>query len=120
MNRRRSLRLRLFGVILLTVFAGLIAYPRAVSRVPWLGSAVSGLRINLGLDLQGGIHLEYAVDTSQIPEEKRADALQAALAVIERRVNAFGVGEPLVQLSRAGSEDRIIVELPGVKDVDEA
>lgn len=120
MNRRRSLRLRLFGVILLTVFAGVIAYPRAVSRVPWLGSAVSGLRINLGLDLQGGIHLEYAVDTSQIPEEKRADALQAALAVIERRVNAFGVGEPLVQLSRAGSEDRIIVELPGVKDVDEA
>lgn len=120
MTRRRSLRLRLLGVIFLTVFAGVLAYPRLVSRVPWIGAAVSGLRINLGLDLQGGIHLEYAVDTSQIPEEKRSDALQAALAVIERRVNAFGVGEPLVQLSRSGSEDRIIVELPGVKDVDEA
>lgn len=120
MTRRRSLRLRLLGVIFLTVFAGVLAYPRSVSRVPWIGAAVSGLRINLGLDLQGGIHLEYAVDTSQIPEEKRSDALQAALAVIERRVNAFGVGEPLVQLSRSGSEDRIIVELPGVKDVDEA
>ncbi len=120
MTRQRSLRLRLLGVIFLTVFAGALAYPRPVSRVPWIGAAVSGLRINLGLDLQGGIHLEYAVDTSQIPEEKRSDALQAALAVIERRVNAFGVGEPLVQLSRSGSEDRIIVELPGVKDVDEA
>lgn len=120
MNKRRALRLRLLGVILLAVFAGILTYPRSVSRVPWLGSAVSGLRVNLGLDLQGGIHLEYAVDTSQIPEEKRNDALQAALAVIERRVNAFGVGEPLVQLSRSGSEDRIIVELPGVKDVDEA
>lgn len=120
MSIRHWLRLRLLGVILLAVFAGIIAYPRAVSRVPWLGSAVAELRVNLGLDLQGGIHLEYAVDTSQIPDEKRNDALQAALAVIERRVNAFGVGEPLVQLSRAGSEDRIIVELPGVKDVDEA
>ena len=120
MERRHSLRLKLFGVILLAIFAGVVAYPRVVSRVPWLGSAVAGLKVNLGLDLQGGIHLEYAVDTSQIPEEKRSDALQAALAVIERRVNAFGVGEPLVQLSRSGNEDRIIVELPGVKDVDEA
>ncbi len=120
MSTRHWLRLRLLGVIFLAVFAGIVAYPRAVSRVPWLGSAVSGLKVNLSLDLQGGIHLEYAVDTSQIPDEKRNDALQAALAVIERRVNAFGVGEPLVQLSRAGNEDRIIVELPGVKDVDEA
>lgn len=120
MNIRRWLQLRLVGVFLLAVFAGMVAYPRSVSRVPWLGNAVAGLRVNLGLDLQGGIHLEYKVDTSQIPEEKRSEALQAALAVIERRVNAFGVGEPLVQLSRSGNEDRIIVELPGVKDVEEA
>ncbi len=120
MNMKRWRELRLLGVILLAVVAGVMAYPRAVSSVPWLGSAVSSLRVNLGLDLQGGIHLEYKVDTSQIPEEKRSAALQSALAVIERRVNAFGVGEPLVQLSRSGNEDRIIVELPGVKDVDEA
>lgn len=120
MNAKQWIQLRFFGVILLVVFASVVAYPRAVARVPWLGTAVGALRVNLGLDLQGGIHLEYRVDTAQIPEEKRSEALQAALAVVERRVNAFGVGEPLVQLSRSGSEDRIIVELPGVKDVDEA
>ncbi|MEI9966781.1 MAG: peptidylprolyl isomerase [Candidatus Moraniibacteriota bacterium] len=46
--------------------------------------------------------------------------MAAAEAVIERRVNAFGVGEPLVQQSRSGSERRIIVELPGVKDIEQA
>ena len=84
MTRQRSLRLTARSYFL-TVFAGVLAYPRSVSRVPWIGAAVSGLRINLGLDLQGGIHLEYAVDTSQIPEEKRSDARTAALTVIERR-----------------------------------
>jgi protein-export membrane protein SecD len=78
------------------------------------------LQVNKGLDLQGGIHLEYKADVSQIESEKVGDALAAAEAVIERRVNAFGVGEPLVQLSRSGTEQRIIVELPGIKDIEEA
>lgn len=116
----RQVRLRFAFIIVLALVVGAVSYPRAVSRVPWVGPLVSKLSLNLGLDLQGGIHLEYAVDTSNIPEEKRSEALQAALDVIERRVNAFGVGEPLVQLSRAGDEDRILVELPGVKDVEEA
>lgn len=64
--------------------------------------------------------MEYAADTSNIAKDKEKDALQAAEAVIERRVNAFGVGEPLVQLSKAGSENRIIVELPGIKNIEEA
>lgn len=46
--------------------------------------------------------------------------MQAAQDVIARRVNAFGVGEPVVQTSVSGSEHRIIVELPGVKDIGEA
>ncbi len=76
--------------------------------------------MNKGLDLQGGIHLEYEADVSQLAPEKQDEALAAAEAVIERRVNAFGVGEPLVQLSRSGSTQRIIVELPGVKDIEQA
>ncbi len=119
-NSKRLIRYRFFGVLFLAVFAAAISYPRLVARVPWIGASISSLQTNLGLDLQGGIHLEYKVDTTQIPEEKRNEALQSALAVVERRVNAFGVGEPLVQLSRAGDEDRVIVELPGVKDVDGA
>ncbi|QQS21386.1 MAG: protein translocase subunit SecD [Candidatus Moraniibacteriota bacterium] len=117
---KRWLSLRLFGVLLLAVLATLIAFPQGAKMIPWLGPKLASLSANLGLDLQGGIHLEYRVDTSQIPSEKKTEALQAALGVVERRVNAFGVGEPVVQLSRSGNEDRIIVELPGVKDVDEA
>lgn len=121
MNVRQKLRLRFAGVILLGIAAGVIAYPRALFFLPESFRApVERLQLNLGLDLQGGIHLEYKADVSGLPEEKRADALSAAEAVIERRVNAFGVGEPLVQLSKSGGEDRIIVELPGVSDIEEA
>lgn len=82
--------------------------------------ALNKLKINLGLDLQGGIHLEYKADVSGIESSKITDALSGAQDVIERRVNAFGVGEPLVQSAKSGGEYRIIVELPGVKDIEEA
>ena len=74
-------------------------------------------KLKLGLDLQGGTHLTYEGDLKDIPADARADAMSSARDVIERRVNAFGVSEPLVQVS---GSDRIIVELPGVKDVNEA
>ena len=111
---------RVLGIVLLAVASGVIAYPRAVFFVPKLEQKLNELPIQLGLDLQGGIHLEYKVDLSQIDAAKQKDALTAAEAVIERRVNAFGVGEPLVQLSKSGTENRIIVELPGVKDIEKA
>jgi preprotein translocase subunit SecD len=71
----------------------------------------------LGLDLQGGTHLVYEGDLKDIPQDARVDAMNSARNVIERRVNSFGVSEPVVQLS---SDNRIIIELPGVKDVNEA
>lgn len=107
-------------VLLLGLVCGIISYPQAVKFIPPVFNMVDGLKVNRGLDLQGGIHLEYNADVSQIESAKVTDALTAAEAVIERRVNAFGVGEPLVQLSRSGSEHRIIVELPGIKDIEQA
>ena len=120
MKQHVKIRTQFAGVLLLALFTGVIAYPQSVRFIPPLYNLVKDLKVNEGLDLQGGIHLEYAADVSGLPEEKRVEALTAAEAVIERRVNAFGVGEPLVQLSRAGSEHRIIVELPGIKDVEQA
>ena len=111
---------KMLGILLLAIVSGAIAYPKTVFFVPKLEKQLNELPIRLGLDLQGGIHLEYKVDVSQIDAAKQKDALTAAEAVIERRVNAFGVGEPLVQLSKSGMEDRIIVELPGVKDIEQA
>ena len=82
----------------------------------------SSYRFKLGLDLAGGTELVYKADMSQTPPEEQADALSALQGVIERRVNLFGVAEPLVQTERAGAlsgttEDRLLVDLPGVTDI---
>jgi len=74
-------------------------------------------QINLGLDLQGGMHLVLKVDTSKLPKDLKVDARDRALQVIRNRVDKFGVTEPLIQPS---GKDRIIVELPGIKDRERA
>ena len=82
---------------------------------------VKELPFSLGLDLQGGTHLVYQADVQNIPEQDRAGALESVRDVIERRVNAFGVSEPVVQVNKSlGGDYRIIAELAGVKDVKEA
>lgn len=80
---------------------------------------------NLGLDLSGGTHLIYQADISQIESSSVPDAMQSLKNTIERRVNLFGVAEPLVQVEQGGAlgnenDQRLIVELPGVTDVEEA
>jgi len=78
----------------------------------------------LGLDLSGGTHLVYEADLSAITPNEEEDAMSALRDVIERRVNVFGVSEPLVQVEKGSFlgeiKDRLIVELPGVTDVAEA
>ena len=73
-----------------------------------------------GLDLAGGSHLVFEADTSQLAEEKRKVALEGVRDVIERRVNLFGISEPNVQVSNFEGKERVIVELPGIKDTKEA
>lgn len=79
----------------------------------------------LGLDLSGGTALVYRADVSSLPSSDIADSLAALRDTIERRVNAFGVAEPLVQTETGGTlagsrENRLIVELPGVTDTQKA
>jgi SecD/SecF fusion protein len=74
-------------------------------------------RINLGLDLKGGVHLALKVDTSQFAEDAKADAVDRALEVIRNRIDEFGVREPSIQKQ---GEDEIVVQLPGVTDRDRA
>ncbi|HET9582072.1 MAG TPA: protein translocase subunit SecD [Gemmatimonadota bacterium] len=75
--------------------------------------------IQLGLDLQGGMHLVLELDESgqSLAEEERRDAIDRALEIIRNRVDQFGVSEPLIQ--KVGDE-RIIVELPGIQDQERA
>ena len=70
----------------------------------------------LGLDLQGGAHLMYQADLEGVDEREVEDRMRALRDLIERRVDHFGIGEPVVQVRG----DRISVELPGVRDQDEA
>lgn len=82
---------------------------------------VKELNFNLGLDLQGGTQLIYEADMSGIAEIDRSGAIESARDIIERRVNTFGVSEPLVQANKGrNGEYRIIAELAGIKDVEEA
>jgi preprotein translocase subunit SecD len=88
------------------------------SILPLDGERLGRTGFQLGLDLKGGSHLVYQADlTKKDPTQSDDDAIAGVFQKIERRVNEYGVTEPVVQ--RLGT-DRILVQLPGVKDIDEA
>ena len=79
----------------------------------------------LGLDLSGGTQLVYRAKLDAITTNDVADSMASLRDTIERRVNMFGVSEPIVQTQRGGAlagetEQRLIVELPGVTDTQKA
>ncbi len=74
----------------------------------------------LGLDLRGGSHLVFETNTKSIKQEDLQDAVDSARDIIERRVNMFGVSEPVVKTVRSGNVYRIEVDMPGVYDVSQA
>lgn len=100
------------AVFFLTVLALLIIFSPGLSFIP------DSLKkpAKLGLDLQGGMHL--VLEAQDTPKIKVNDEVMSSLAfVIDKRVNTYGVSEPIVQ--RKGQR-QIIVELPGLKDPDRA
>ena len=74
-------------------------------------------RLNLGLDLQGGMHLILEVDTSKLSANEAKDAPQRALEVIRNRIDQFGVLEPVIQLQ---GKNRLLIQLPGITDRERA
>lgn len=78
------------------------------------------VKTSLGLDLKGGSHLVFEADTSKVAAVDLQDALNSARDIIERRVNLFGVSEPVVQTIKSGNVYRISVDLPGADDVSQA
>jgi preprotein translocase subunit SecD len=108
--RRRDVYLLIFVLIVFSL-ALLIVLP--------LGSGTLGRKgLQLGLDLKGGSYLVYQADlTKKDPSQTDAQVMTAIQQTIERRVSAYGVIEPIVQIQ---GNDRITVQLPGVKDINEA
>lgn len=78
------------------------------------------LPFRLGLDLLGGSHLIYKADVSSLKSGEASEAMAGLRDVIERRINLFGVAEPVVQIEKRSGEERLIVELAGIGDVKEA
>ena len=76
--------------------------------------------VKKGLDLQGGTHLVFNADMTGVETKNRSEALKASQMNIEKRVNYFGVSEAVVQTSKTETDYRLIVELPGVADVNQA
>jgi preprotein translocase subunit SecD len=109
------LNLTLFNPITFQQFPLQYTYP----GIPFL-SKVRDLSFHLGLDLQGGTSITLRADMKDIPESERESALNSAKAVIEKRINYFGVSEPIVQTAKTNTDYRIIVEIPGVTDVNQA
>ncbi len=119
--RPKTARLFAAAFLLLGVILGIFGAPQYLERVTsYQLPAIFNFPYRLGLDLQGGTHLVYQADLSNISTPEYANSMEAVRDVIERRVNLFGVSEPLVQVEKSGSDWRLIVELAGVKDMREA
>ncbi|HLF72631.1 MAG TPA: protein translocase subunit SecD [Dehalococcoidia bacterium] len=129
--KQRQTQILLAIVFLLTVFSVCVVWPSDPDRylpdaVPWPKAACAGpicigkgidlfgaerREMRLGLDLKGGTRLVLEADLSQQPDVNLDEALNTAVDVVERRVNAFGVAESITE--RVGA-NRISVQLPGI------
>jgi preprotein translocase subunit SecD len=134
-------QIRIFiGIIILTLVAGFIAIPDQVPIrfsykdylvdrdfvKPQINFNFFGKQIypqwelKKGLDIQGGMQVVLQADMSEIDEVDRVIAIESAREIILRRVDLFGINEPVVQTSINGDDYRIIVELAGVSDSTQA
>lgn len=118
-SSRTQVRISLIFIVITAVFFSFVAIPKLPADIPG-AQFFNNFFIHLGLDLQGGTHLVYDADLSAIDNADKNSAIEGTRDVIERRVNTLGVAEPVVQTSKAGGVSRIIVELAGVQDVNEA
>src|SRR5450756_2127623 len=129
---RRQVLLVFAGIMVLFVAALAVVWPGDPGKYFPGGSALprgGGVHLQignwqfdrpsfkLGLDLVGGTHLLLQADMSKVDPKDQASALSGVIDVIQRRINAYGVSEPIVQ---GQGQDRVIVELPGVKNIEQA
>lgn len=119
-------RFLLWLILLLTVAAVFIDLPQKSIPLKFQAGPVkvdqklTSPKIKEGLDLAGGTRLVLEADMSKIPAGERDQALESLNGVIRRRVDLYGVSEPVIQTTKSGGNYRVIVELAGVTDVNEA
>ncbi len=128
-------------VVLLTILAVIVDLPKSLPPVkfnignikfdwkitrPSLDQNIFGtnftrdLEIKQGLDLAGGAYLVFQADMDKLNPSDKDSALESLKGIIERRVNLYGISEPVVQTSKVAGDYRVIVELAGVTNVGQA
>ncbi|MFA5318707.1 MAG: protein translocase subunit SecD [Patescibacteria group bacterium] len=120
-SEKQKIRYTLAGIIIIAVIGALVNFSQYYNK--YAGAALPNIKeipFRLGLDLLGGTHLVYRADVSGVEGKNQISAVEGVRDVIERRVNIFGVSEPVVQVANSGNDHRIIVELAGIKDVNQA
>lgn len=116
MKRLTKQRLRLAGIIIVSLLLAVIAWPKESQLLAPLGLApADGLAVARGLDLQGGAYLVYEADLTQIEANQQAEALDNTVEVLKRRVDPTGTTEAVVQTASGG---RIVVQFPGADNID--
>lgn len=122
-------RITAFIILLLGLGLGFFVYKSEIaSRTTPEGEAPIGFLakhgFKLGLDLSGGTHLVYKADVTGLDQNQIKASMDSLRDNIERRINIFGVSEPLIQVQNGGfsnaGEERLIVDLPGITDVAKA
>lgn len=112
-------------IFLLAAVSAAFCFPRFANRqidavnskIPFVIGHIADKPFNLGLDVKGGVRLEYQADLSQVAEKDRVGVMDGVKDLIDRRINSYGVAEPQIQVSGA---DRLVVELPGIESVQQA
>lgn len=128
MFNKKKTYITLSIILILTFFIGNLSYPKYFNRgIDYINSKFNlklphfwDIPFKLGLDLQGGIHLVYEANLSNIEKKDYSSLMEGLKDIIERRVNLFGVEEPVVQVEKAPDHYRLIVELAGIKSSTEA
>ncbi|MBI3572880.1 MAG: protein translocase subunit SecD [Candidatus Kerfeldbacteria bacterium] len=116
--KRRNVWLTFGLVLVLSGLAGLADWPKGPNI--HIGKYQRDISVRLGLDLRGGTSLVYIADMSKVATADRVSALDGVRDVVERRINGFGVSEPVIQTSRVGGQYRISVDLAGITDINQA
>ncbi len=119
----RHLKRNIFAILVITIIMGVFVLPPSIKQklpdVPVL-SWIKNTDIKKGLDLQGGVQLDYKIDLTKAEAENISKIVEGTRSVIEKRVNSLGLSEPKILVSSVGDEQHIIVELAGIHDVDKA
>ncbi|NMA29582.1 MAG: protein translocase subunit SecD [Candidatus Pacebacteria bacterium] len=139
MNKKSNTK-SLLWLLILTVIAGYIAFPKrltidtnffskkiqfeinkqAIDFYFWGKHIYKDFELKKGLDIQGGMQVVLRAKMDEIALEDRETALESAREIISRRVDLYGISEPTIQAARLEDDYRLIVELPGVEDPQQA